>query len=106
MSELAPMPIGDLPEELPVLHAEIAKAVVGQETAKNELLAACLTGGHVLIEGVPAITPIDKVLARCRELTFMRVQFTPDLMPTGPLSRTVRRVHRGFESSSRGECGP
>jgi MoxR-like ATPase len=85
----------DLPQALTALRAEIAKAVVGQQAAVNELLAAYLAGGHVLLEGVPGVakTLLAKALARCLDLTFTRVQFTPDLMPADILGTSVWRAH-------------
>ena len=74
----------DLPRALAALRAEIAKAVVGQQSTVTELLAAYIAGGHVLLEGVPGVakTLLAKSLARCLDLSFTRVQFTPDLMPS------------------------
>jgi MoxR-like ATPase len=88
------MPDGELPRVLSSLRAEIAKAVVGQDAAITELLAAFLAGGHVLIEGVPGLakTLLAKALARCLELGFTRVQFTPDLMPADILGTSVWRA--------------
>ncbi len=78
---------------LSAIRAEVAKAVVGQEAAVTELLAAYLAGGHVLIEGVPGIakTLLAKALARCLDLRFARVQFTPDLMPADILGTSIWR---------------
>jgi MoxR-like ATPase len=92
---LSPMPDGELSRALSSLRAEIAKAVVGQDTAITELLVAYLAGGHVLIEGVPGLakTLLAKALARCLELSFARVQFTPDLMPADILGTSVWRAH-------------
>ncbi len=70
------------------LHAEIrrelAKVVVGQDEVIEELLAAVLCGGHCLLEGVPGLakTLLISSLARALNLTFRRIQFTPDLMPS------------------------
>lgn len=83
----------DLPQALALVREEIAKAVVGQGTAVNELLAAYLAGGHVLLEGVPGVakTLLAKALARCLDLSFARVQFTPDLMPADILGTSIWR---------------
>lgn len=70
---------------------EIAKVVVGQGKMMDLLIIALLTGGHVLIEGVPGIakTLTAKLLAQSIKMDFSRVQFTPDLMPTDVLGTSV-----------------
>ena len=70
---------------------EIAKVVVGQSKMMDLLIVALLTGGHVLIEGVPGIakTLTAKLLAQSIQMDFSRVQFTPDLMPTDVLGTSV-----------------
>jgi MoxR-like ATPase len=86
------------------LRAEIGKAVVGQEGAVAELLAALLAGGHVLLEGVPGVakTLLAKALARTLDLRFGRVQFTPDLMPADVLGTTVYRAESATFELRRG----
>jgi len=63
---------------------EIGKAVIGQQAVAHDLLAALVAGGHVLLQGVPGVakTLMVKAMARSLDLTFRRVQFTPDLMPS------------------------
>ncbi|WP_431449791.1 AAA family ATPase [Aeromicrobium sp.] len=65
------------------VRAEVAKAVVGQDSAVSGLLVALLCGGHVLMEGVPgtAKTLLVRTLAASLSVDARRVQFTPDLMP-------------------------
>jgi MoxR-like ATPase len=87
---------------LGAVRAEIAKAVVGQDQVVTGLLIALVTGGHVLLEGVPGIakTLLARSLAATLSLSAKRVQFTPDLMPgdvTGSLiydARTAEFVFR------------
>jgi MoxR-like ATPase len=71
--------------------AEAGKAVVGQETAIESLLIGLITGGHVLLEGVPgtAKTLMARSLAFCLDATFKRIQFSPDLMPADVVGTTV-----------------
>ena len=66
------------------LKKEIAKAVVGQEQMIDALLIGLLTNGHILLEGVPGLakTTTVKALSDALDLTFKRVQFTPDLLPS------------------------
>lgn len=63
--------------------AEIKKAIVGQDAIIHDLLVALLSGGNVLMEGVPGLgkTLLVRTLAQAVDCTFSRVQFTPDLMP-------------------------
>src|ERR1700738_4381381 len=63
--------------------AEIAKAVVGQDSVVSGLVIALLCRGHVLLEGVPGVakTLLVRSLSAALQLEFKRVQFTPDLMP-------------------------
>src|SRR5580700_2543851 len=65
------------------IRAEIAKAVVGQTETIDLLLTALFSGGHVLLEGPPGVakTFIAQCFARTLDLSFGRIQFTPDLMP-------------------------
>jgi len=65
------------------IRKEIAKRLVGQEKLVDSLLTGLLTGGHVLIEGVPGLakTSAVKALASAVHADFKRIQFTPDLLP-------------------------
>lgn len=74
-----------------LIRREIAKAVVGQETTVELILAALFTGGHILLEGVPGIakTLTAKLVARSLSVSFSRIQFTPDLMPTDVTGTSV-----------------
>lgn len=73
------------------IRQEIGKVVVGQETIIDLLLAGIFTGGHILLEGVPGIakTLTAKLVARAVSVSFSRIQFTPDLMPTDVTGTTV-----------------
>ena len=66
------------------LFAEIRLVIVGQEEILDQLFMAMLCRGHVLLEGVPGLakTLIIKTLADVLDLSFSRIQFTPDLMPS------------------------
>ena len=66
------------------LSSNIAKVIVGKENETQLVLAALLSGGHVLLEDMPGTgkTTLAKSLARSLSLSFSRVQFTPDLLPS------------------------
>jgi MoxR-like ATPase len=63
--------------------AELRKVIVGQDEVIEQVLTALFTGGHCLLTGVPGLakTLLIKTLAEILDLTFKRIQFTPDLMP-------------------------
>lgn len=69
----------------------LAKVVVGQQEMITLLIAGILAGGHMLIEGVPGVakTLTAKLLAKCIDANFSRIQFTPDLMPSDVLGTSV-----------------
>lgn len=81
----------ELRENLNKVKTEIAKVIVGQENMVEHLLAALLSNGHVLIEGVPGVakTITAKLLAKTIDVDFSRIQFTPDLMPSDILGTSI-----------------
>ena len=70
---------------------EVAKRVVGQEVMVERLLVGLLTGGHVLLEGVPGLakTLAVRTVAECLRIAFSRIQFTPDLLPADVIGTMV-----------------
>ncbi|WP_019149070.1 AAA family ATPase [Timonella senegalensis] len=84
------------------VRSEVAKAVVGQDSAVTTLLIALLCRGHVLLEGVPGVakTLLVRSLAASLEVDTKRVQFTPDLMPsdiTGSLMYSTKSEEFSFK---------
>ena len=73
------------------VRAQIAKAVVGHDAIVDGVLTCLFVGGHALLEGVPGIgkTLLIRTLARALDLSFSRIQFTPDLMPADISGTTV-----------------
>jgi MoxR-like ATPase len=73
----------DLRDRFLAVRGEVGKAVVGQDGAVSGLIVALLSGGHVLLEGVPGVakTLLVRTLSAALDLRTARVQFTPDLMP-------------------------
>ncbi len=66
------------------LRANVGKIIVGKDTIVELLMVALLSDGHILIEDVPGTgkTTLAKALARSLDLSFSRIQFTPDLLPS------------------------
>lgn len=83
-----------------LLKNEIAKVVVGQDHIVEQLLIALFAKGHCLLEGVPGLakTLLISTLAKCLNLDFNRIQFTPDLMP-GDITGTEIIEHDRKEST-------
>ena len=83
MTDFATSTTTDLRGQFLAVRTEVAKAVVGQDGAVTGLIIALLTGGHVLLEGVPGVakTLLVRTLSRAIHLETKRIQFTPDLMP-------------------------
>ena len=71
-------------DKLRELYSNIKLEIVGQELLVRDLIIALLTGGHVLIEGMPGLakTRTSLSLAKSIEAIFKRIQFTPDLLPS------------------------
>jgi len=67
-----------------LMREELSKVIIGQEDVIEQLLAAIFTGGHCLLVGVPGLakTLLVSTLARILDVSFKRIQFTPDLMPS------------------------
>ncbi len=86
------------------VRTEMAKAIVGQRQALDQLLLALLCGGHALIEGVPGLakTLAVKTLARIGQLQFQRVQCTADLMPADVMGTNVFNMGTSTFSLHRG----
>ncbi len=76
---------------------EIGRAVVGQAAMVDGMLTGILTGGHVLLEGVPGLAKTLAItsLARVMDASFKRIQFTPDLLPADLIGTMVYRQQTG-----------
>ncbi|NLE56765.1 MAG: AAA domain-containing protein, partial [Planctomycetes bacterium] len=66
------------------IREDLSRVIVGQDQVVEQLLIALFAGGHCIIEGVPGLakTLMISTLARSLSLSFSRIQFTPDLMPS------------------------
>lgn len=83
--------LSGLQQSVDNLKQEIGKVIVGQDQMIELLLAAILSDGHVLIEGVPGVakTLTAKLLSKCISVGFSRIQFTPDLMPSDVVGTSI-----------------
>ena len=82
--EISENKVNELLTKLPQLQKEIAKVIVGQDHVIEEMIIALMAGGHCLLEGVPGLakTLMVRTLSQALDLSFRRIQFTPDLMPS------------------------
>jgi MoxR-like ATPase len=91
-------------QTIAAMRAEIARAMVGQDQVVEQVLAALLAGGHVLLEGVPGVgkTLLVRALAKTFDGRFARIQFTPDLMPADVTGHTLYDQSSGQFTTRRG----
>src|SRR2546421_4286849 len=96
--------VRELRTTLDPLYREVEKVLVGQRSMIDRLLLGLLTGGHVLIEGVPGLakTLAVRTLARGLQLSFHRIQFTPDLLPADVIGTQIYNPRTGEFSIKRG----
>ncbi|MGE0784198.1 MAG: AAA family ATPase [Sandaracinaceae bacterium] len=90
------------------MTVEISKRVVGQREAIDCLTAGLMLGGHVLMEGVPGVgkTLLARTLADVVDLSFARVQFTPDLMPADVLGTHIVTIGQDGRPAMTLQQGP
>ena len=90
------------------LRAEIGKVIVGQEQIVEGTLIALFAGGHVLLEGVPGLgkTLLVRTLSEVLDLSFNRIQFTPDLMPADILGTNIVMETQGGRREFQFQRGP
>jgi MoxR-like ATPase len=86
------------------LREEVGRVVVGQRYVVDRLLIGLLTGGHVLLEGVPGLakTLTVKTLADTIDASFHRIQFTPDLLPADLIGTLIYNPRDGAFTTKRG----
>jgi MoxR-like ATPase len=90
------------------LRAEIGKIIVGHEEIVEGTLVALFAGGHVLLEGVPGLgkTLLVRTLSEVLDLSFNRIQFTPDLMPADILGTNIVMETAGGRREFEFQRGP
>jgi len=86
------------------LRQEVMKMLVGQERLLDRMLIALLTGGHILLEGVPGLakTMAVKTLSQALGLQFHRISFTPDLLPADLIGTMIYDLKSGTFSPKKG----
>jgi MoxR-like ATPase len=91
-------------DQLERVKSEVRKVLVGQDVMLSRLLIALLTGGHVLLEGVPGLakTTTIKALAAAIHCKFNRIQFTPDLLPADLIGTLIYNPREGIFSTRKG----
>ena len=82
-----------------ILRKEIAKVIVGQDEVVKNVLISIFSNGHVLLVGVPGLakTLLVNTIARVLGLSFSRIQFTPDLMPSDIIGTEILDENRKFK---------
>jgi MoxR-like ATPase len=90
------------------IETEVAKVIVGQEAVTRYVLVAILAGGHALLEGVPGLgkTMLVRTMADVLDLSFSRIQFTPDLMPADIVGTDVMEEAEDGRRTFRFQPGP
>jgi MoxR-like ATPase len=100
--------IDNIVENVRKIEAEIGKAIIGQKDIIRQILLGIFSGGNVLLEGAPGLgkTQLVKTLAQVMNLSFSRIQFTPDLMPADVAGTNIIVKDNNAESSFQFQKGP
>jgi len=98
----------DAVDRLNAVRREIAKIIVGQDDVVEGVLICLLSGGHVLLEGVPGLgkTTLLRTLARTLQIKYSRIQFTPDLMPADIVGSMIMESDERGGKTLRFQYGP
>ena len=104
---MSEQPVENVTEHLAVcndLMSELGKVLVGQESMVERLVIGLLTGGHVLLEGVPGLakTLAVRCLAQAIDTGFSRIQFTPDMLPADVIGTEIFNPRDGSYSVKKG----
>src|SRR5450432_1739655 len=100
--------IADFVRRATEIERELRKVIVGQHEAVRQVLMAIFAGGHVLLEGVPGLgkTLLVRTLSEVLDLSFNRIQFTPDLMPADILGTNMVMETTGGRREFEFQRGP
>ncbi len=109
LSALAPSPetctqLTEDSKTLSLILDEMGKVIVGQEAMNRALLSGLVTGGHILLEGLPGLakTLAVRTLATVLDAKFQRIQFTPDLLPSDLIGTMVYHERTGEFTPKKG----
>ena len=96
--------LGFIREKVVQARNQAANFIIGQEEMIDLLLIGVFTNGHILLEGVPGVakTLSSKVLAKCLDTEFSRIQFTPDLMPSDIIGTSIFNMKTAEFSFNKG----
>jgi MoxR-like ATPase len=96
--------IAEVSKLIESVREEVNKVLVGQERLLNRMLIALITGGHILLEGVPGLakTTAIKTLSRALGLKFHRISFTPDLLPADVIGTMIYNPKEGTFAPRKG----
>jgi MoxR-like ATPase len=96
--------IGSQAKVIENLRQEINKVIVGQEKLMDRMLIALITGGHILLEGVPGLakTTAVKTMSEALGLKFQRISFTPDLLPADVVGTMIYNPKEGTFTPKKG----
>ncbi|MDP4145361.1 MAG: MoxR family ATPase [Bacillota bacterium] len=99
--------IQQIVEKVKLCEEEISKGIIGQKDIIRQVIIAVLCGGNVLLEGVPGLgkTQLVKTISKVLDLSFSRIQFTPDLMPADVVGTNLI-VKEGDRNVFQFEKGP
>ncbi|HLX24426.1 MAG TPA: MoxR family ATPase [Usitatibacter sp.] len=102
--EINPVELQAAASAIASVVAEVRKVIVGQQDIIDDALTGLVSGGHVLVEGVPGLgkTLLVKALARTMGGQFARIQFTPDLMPSDVSGHTLYDPSSGKFTTRKG----
>lgn len=90
------------------IEKEVGKAIIGQEQVIRQVIIGLLAGGHVLLEGAPGLgkTQLVKTMSQVLDLSFSRIQFTPDLMPADVIGTNILTKNKEEDNLFQFHKGP
>lgn len=100
--------IKEVIEKIKLVEREVGKAIIGQKDIIRQVIIAIFTGGNVLLEGAPGLgkTQLVKTLSSVMDLSFSRIQFTPDLMPADVIGTNIIVKSESGSSAFQFQRGP
>lgn len=100
--------VQEIVDKIRTVESEVGKAIIGQKDVIRQVLLAMFSGGNILLEGAPGLgkTQLVKTLAQVMDLSFSRIQFTPDLMPADVVGTNIIVKDSAGNSSFEFQKGP